>query len=139
MPLVPSRAVTIQIRRYLSARVEKAKRSGACVIVWTHTHGRRPSRLERLHIIVRLERRNQTARSVLQQFFAEQMRRGEPYTVTKAGRRPQVLKHKKLMYGTPDEDGLIPIYNSKPMPALPRRVAEEVQRQLGAFAQTVAW
>ena len=76
-------------------------------------------------------------------FFRERLQNDEPYTVSKAGRRPQKLHHKKLMYGTPDEAGLLPMYNfgllwadmrrTAPTPPLIQRAAEEVRRCFGVL------
>ena len=61
---------------------------------------------------------------------------GDPYEVTMAGRSPHKLHHLKLMFGIPDEDGMLPIYNFgiiktvwrsvAPMPELLRERAKQV-------------
>lgn len=72
----------------------------------------------------------------------ERLANGDPYTVMMAGRSPQKLHHLKLMFGVPDERGLLPIYNFgltkagwkrvAPMPELLQERANEIGRAFGA-------
>ena len=45
------------------------------------------------------------------QWMEEQLQAEGPFEVTMAGPQPRKLNHMKLMYGTPDADGLLPMYN----------------------------
>ena len=72
----------------------------------------------------------------IRKWAQEMLASGEPYEATMAGRQPRKLNHLKLMYGTPDQDGLLPMYNfgiaiedlrkTAPMPELLHRVAREL-------------
>ena len=53
---------------------------------------------------------SQLARELLH-WAKTRLSEGDPYVVTMAGRNPQKLHHLKLMYGSADAEGMLPIYN----------------------------
>ena len=75
------------------------------------------------------------------QWMEEQLQAEGPFEVTMAGPQPRKLNHMKLMYGTPDADGLLPMYNfgilkedlrkTAAMPSLLRRCAQAIHNVYG--------
>ena len=53
---------------------------------------------------------SQQAQAMLR-WAVQRLASGDPYTVTMPGRSPHKLPHLKLMFGVPDENGMLPIYN----------------------------